>query len=247
MDGIGIRLRAIRQKCGFTLRDAEERSLRLAQHWNDASYRISASWLDRVERENRDLSASKLIVLGTIYSLSAEDLLGLYGQGTTDLALLPQIAQPNNTLILTRGPLAEYAKRLVPDSVLVEPVPEKTMLLPAEDYLPAQYRRGVIGKNDNVMEPMLKAGTLVMINTQRRAIAQRREWQTEYDRPIYFLFTREGYVCGWCDLDRITNWLTLVPHYASYASSRRWKYRTEVEVVGRIAALMRRFEEPQAA
>ncbi len=247
MDRIGIRLRAVRQKCGFTLRDVEERSLRIAQRWGDASYGISASWLDRVERENRALSGTKLIVLGVIYGLSSEELLALYARDRSNPTLAGEFASPNRTLLLTRGPFEEYARRRLPDSILTRPIPEITTLLPPEDDLPVQFRRGVIGKNDQTLEPMVRAGTLVLINTQHRAIAHRREWSNEYNRPIYFLYTHGGYVCGWCDLDRATDWLTLVPHYASYSPSRRWKYRVEVEVVGKVVALLQRFEDAPSA
>jgi hypothetical protein len=44
--------------------------------------------------------------------------------------------------------------------------------------------------------------------------------------------TREGYVCGWCELDRDSEWLTLIPHPLSPAHSRSWKYRKEIEIIG---------------
>lgn len=244
MDGIGGRLRSIRQKWGFTLREVEERSLRIAQQWGNPSYRISASWMDRVEREDRVLSGAKLIVLAVIYSLSSEELLSLYTQGSLSATHTEQLASPNTTLLLTRGPLEALVRQRLPDSIVSEKIPDQTTLLPPEDYLPTHYRRGIIGRQDRTLEPMVQTGTFVLINTQRRSIAHRREWTNEYDRPIYFLYTRLGYACGWCDLDRDTDWLTLVPHYASYAAGRRWKYRSEVEVVGRVAAMLQRFEEP---
>jgi hypothetical protein len=55
--------------------------------------------------------------------------------------------------------------------------------------------------------------------------------------------TREGYVCGWCELDRNSEWLTLIPHPLSPASSRRWKYRTEIEGLGRVVVVAIRFTE----
>ncbi|MGC2213002.1 MAG: helix-turn-helix transcriptional regulator [Silvibacterium sp.] len=243
MEGIGSRLRTIRQKWGLTLREVEERSIRIAQQWGNPSYRISASWLDRVEREDRVLSGAKLIVLGVIYSLPPEELLGLYTEGNENPAQIDQYSAPNATLLLTRGPLEEYARQRLPDNVVATSIPEETMLLPPEDYLPAHYRRGIIGRQDKTLEPMVRAGTFVLINTQKRSIAHRREWTNEYERPIYFLYTRAGYLCGWCDLDRKTDWLTLVPHYASYTPARLLKYRTEVEVIGRVAAMLQRFEE----
>lgn len=136
------------KKCGFTLRDVEERSASISQHWGDVSYRISASWLDRVERENRAPSGTKLIVLGVIYSLSSEELLALYVRDRLNPSLIRRFSSPNKTLLLTLGPLEEYARGRLPDLILAQPTPDETTLLPPEDYLPVQLRRGVIGKNE---------------------------------------------------------------------------------------------------
>src|SRR5436309_3549934 len=77
VSGIGARLRATRLQWQLTLREVEERSVALAERSGNPACRISASWLDRVERENRELSATKLIVLAVIYSLSTEQMLAL--------------------------------------------------------------------------------------------------------------------------------------------------------------------------
>jgi hypothetical protein len=73
--GIGGKLRTIRQTWQLSLREVEERSLRLAMERGNRSYQISASWLDRLEREEHELTVNKLIVLAHIYSLPAERLL----------------------------------------------------------------------------------------------------------------------------------------------------------------------------
>ena len=77
MDGIGTQLRAARLRLGLTLREVEDRTSQLLSSGGTAAYRISASWLDRVERENRGLSATKLIVLAFIYNLTMEQMLAL--------------------------------------------------------------------------------------------------------------------------------------------------------------------------
>jgi hypothetical protein len=88
---------------------------------------------------------------------------------------------------------------------------------------------------------MIRAGSIVLIDTQKRVIAGRREWNHEFDRPIYFLMTREGYVVGFCELDRETDWLTLIPHALSFESNRRWRLKKEIEVVGTVVgAFIRR-------
>lgn len=77
MNGMGSQLQQIRQRLGLTLRDVEQQTARLAQAARVPAYRISASWLNRVERKDRELSGTKLIVLVCIYNLTKEDILAL--------------------------------------------------------------------------------------------------------------------------------------------------------------------------
>lgn len=242
MDGIGSTLRSTRTRWGLTLREVEERSFHLAQQWGNSGYRISASWLDRIERGNGGLSATKLIVLAAIYNLRPEEMLGLCPGKSSFPAELDQLSSPNSTLLLTSGPLDEHARLWLPDRFAEDPPPEETTLLPPEQCsLPVHYRRGIIGRRDRTLEPMIRAGSIVLIDTRKRAIASRKEWNHEFDRPIYFLITRVGYVSGFCELDKQGEWLTLVPHALSPETSKRWRYKHEIEVLGTVAgACMRR-------
>jgi transcriptional regulator with XRE-family HTH domain len=246
MKDVGARLRAVRQKWGLTLREVEERSVSLAQKWGKDSFRISASWLDRVEREGRGLSFPKFIVLAVIYSISPEQLLAFAPSTASESQSSEYPSSPNTTLLLTEGPLENHARQWLPESVAIDPVPDGTTLLSPEGHLPSHYRRGIIGRLDKTLDPMIRPGSIVLINTQRRAIAHRREWTNEFDRPIYFLLTHAGYIFGWCELDKEAEWLTLVPHPLSYATAQRWRYRKEVEVIGRLAAVLLRMEESSA-
>src|ERR1700722_18298346 len=54
-EGIGRILRKIRKQWNLSLREVEERSLRFARERGNQSYQISASWLDRLEREEHEL------------------------------------------------------------------------------------------------------------------------------------------------------------------------------------------------
>jgi transcriptional regulator with XRE-family HTH domain len=241
-DGIGTQLRIARFRLGLTLREVEERTFLLGQKWGNATYRISASWLDRVERENRGLSATKLIVLAFIYNLTTQQMLSLCPGASDASAQLAPIPSPNSTVLLEQGPLEQHARLWLPDKLVSAPPPENTMLLQTEQgVLPTNLRRGVIGRRDKTMEPMILAGSIVLVDTLKRAIASRKAWTTEFDRPIYFLLTRTGYCCGFCELDRQSEWLTLVPHMLSpEPKDRRWRYRKEVEVVGTVTGLFTR-------
>ena len=70
MAGIGARLRTIRREWQLSLREVEERSLRFAQDRGSPSYQISASWLDRLEREDHELTVNKLIALARFLAAS---------------------------------------------------------------------------------------------------------------------------------------------------------------------------------
>jgi hypothetical protein len=87
---------------------------------------------------------------------------------------------------------------------------------------------------------MIPSGSIVLIDTQKRAIASRREWTNEFNRPIYFLYTRTGYISGFCELDKAAEWLTVVPHPLSFETSKRWRFKKEIEVIGTVAGVLMR-------
>jgi hypothetical protein len=139
---------------------------------------------------------------------------------------------------LTAGPLWDQAKYFLPSFLFATEPPDNTALLPTEsDQAAAPYRSGIIGKRDHTLAPMIPAGSIVQIDTRRRVISARKDWASEFQRPVHFLMTRDAYVCGWCELNTASDWLTLVSHPLSPTSSRRWRYQTEIETVGTVVAV----------
>jgi transcriptional regulator with XRE-family HTH domain len=242
--GIGPALRTIRRQWRLSLREVEERSLRFARERGNQSYQVSASWLDRLEREEHELTVNKLLVLAHIYGVSPEQLLRSIYPVDTRPILLRQLSGPNATMLLMEGPLQEQAIYPLQDEHYPGQPPDETALLSLEkSSLPTPYRRGIIGKRDCTLDPMIPAGSIVHIDTQKRAISSRKDWTHESQRPIYFFMIRDAYVCGWCELDRNSEWLTLIPHPLSPTSSRRWKYGTEIESLGRVVVVAIRLTE----
>jgi hypothetical protein len=241
---MGVRLRTIRQHWQLSLREVEERCLRIARERGNQSYQVSASWLDRLEREEHELTVNKLIVLAGIYDLHPEHLLRSLYPGDTQPQFLRQLSSTNATMLLTEGPLEEEARYLLQDARGPDQPPDETTLLSTETgSWPVPYRRGILGKRDRTLDPMIPPGSIVQIDTQKRAISSRKDWTQEFQRPVYFLMARDTYVCGWCELDKNSEWLTLIPHPLSAASSRRWKYRTEIENLGRVVGVAIRLSE----
>ncbi len=80
-----------------------------------------------------------------------------------------------------------------------------------------------------MLEPMIRPGSIVLIDTQKKVIGddRRDSGRTSLDRPHYFPGTTrdQGYVSGFCELDKDEKWLTLVPHPLSYETSKRWRFQ----------------------
>lgn len=242
MTNIGEKLRSIRVRWGLSLREVKERSHRLAKDWGNDAYGISGSWLARLERGKHEMTVSKLITLSTIYSEPAEELLREFQpkMPSQGMALGQEIHGPNTTQLVTGGQLDLRARQLIPDSFSSSPIPEDTMLLPPEDELPGSpYRRAIIGRRDRTLAPMIRPGSIIKIDIQRKAIPSRKEWTNEFDRPVFLLLTRNGYICGWCELAE-GGMLTIVTHNLSGQPFQHWKYKKEVEVIGRAVAVVMR-------
>ena len=99
-----------------------------------------------------------------------------------------------------------------------------------------------IGLEDYTMYPLLRPGSLVMIDGERRQIAS-DGWNNEYERPIYLVELRDGYVCGWCNVSK--SHITIVPHPVSKTPLRSFSLATEAEVIGQVVGVAMRLV-PQA-
>jgi len=102
-----------------------------------------------------------------------------------------------------------------------------------------KHRYGFIGLEDWSMYPLLYPGALVVIDESRRKIAQ-SGWTNEFDRPIYFLEHRDGYMCGWCSLHEGT--LLVQPHPASQQRPTAFAFQTEIDVLGQVTGVAMRLD-----
>ena len=84
------------------------------------------------------------------------------------------------------------------------------------------------------MFPILRPGSLVLIDESRRKIA-RSGWSNEFDRPIYFLEHRSGFVCSWCAVEG--DHLLVQPHPASEKQPSIFRFPDEVDVIGQVTGV----------
>jgi hypothetical protein len=96
---------------------------------------------------------------------------------------------------------------------------------------------GLIGLSDYTLYPLLKPGSFVQIDDTQRKV-QNPPSATEYDRPIYFVELRDGYLCGWCETQK--NQLLVIPHPLSPCKVKVFAHPMDAEIVGRVVAVAAR-------
>src|SRR5260221_14416865 len=98
------------------------------------------------------------------------------------------------------------------------------------------YLYGYLVFNARPTRPPLRPGALVLIDAASRTI-DNDGWDTEYDRPIYFVNLGERYWCGWCYKAGAT--LILQPNPRSRCIPEVYRY-SGVDVIGRVVGMATR-------
>ncbi len=239
----GSRLRQARERLGLTYRDVERASYDLASQRGRPEFIIRISRLADIENHGVIPSLYKLYSLAAIYHLNPLEVCQWYdvpldacfSDGTHLGAPKTHLAAPPTSL---RLPLrfdpgfdprrTEYLSRMVETWGQLEG---------AMFNGHPRYRYGYIGLDDHMMEPLLRPGSLVLVDP---AIQQVRNsgWSNEYERPIYFVDLRDGYRCSWCLSDGAK--LIMQPHPLSSCAPEVWRCPDEAEVVGQVVGLVTR-------
>jgi len=243
MEDVGQKLKQIRERLGLTYREVEEHSQRIAEVRNNEEFAIALSRLADIENKKTVPSLYRLYSLCVIYRLDYTEALGWYGVSLgnqpADSALLP--LERTHRMSFTPYDAGEIQLPIALDpgidparTVFLSRFIQKwgkvpLMLLNKFDLRDLTY--GYIGTEDWSMHPILPPGTLVVIDQSRRRI-QNSGWTSEYDRPIYFLEHRDGYVCSWCTMKE--SHLTLHPHPSSLKDPEVFVYPKEIEVIGQV-------------
>lgn len=239
----GSRLRQARERLGLTYRDVERATYDLASQRGRPEFIIRISRLADIENYGVIPSLYKLYSLAAIYHLNPLEVCQWYdvpldacfSDGRHLGARKTHLAAPPTSL---RLPLrfdpgfdprrTEYLSRMVETWGQLEG---------AMFNGHPRYRYGYIGLDDHMMEPLLRPGSLVLVDP---AIQQVRNsgWSNEYERPIYFVDLRDGYRCSWCLSDGPK--LIMQPHPLSSCAPEVWRCPDEAEVVGQVVGLVTR-------
>lgn len=234
-------LKALRDSRNVTVREVELESRRIAEAKGDKRFYISNARLTQLENDPlSEPSLWKLFSLSAIYNVRITELMRFYNVDADESDKYNAIATPGETRLLSEVPDVYRTSQFLRDHVKF---PDKTTLLPRvvqagdhkSDFAKLdpdnQTTYGYIGLDDFTMYPLIRPGSFVALDTRQNKLGL-IAWHTEYERPIYFVELRDGYSCGWCELQG--NQLLLIPHHSSPVSIRRFTYPREIEVVGRV-------------
>lgn len=245
----GTKLRSLREALGCTMREVESASLQIARRRGSEEYAIPPSRLSDIETKGVVPSIFRLYSLAAIYRYSFRELLTWYGVDLNDIPLDAGIAHlPNSHL----SSLSENVDQMqVPVRMdpgfnlhkttnlgrMIEkwgPVPLSYLSgLAAEE----KYTYGYIGVEDFTMYPILPPGSFVQVDESKNKSSE-GAWRSEYERPIYFVETREGFVCSWCSVRRDS--IVLQPHPLSPVAVRVLRHPQEAEIIGQVVGVAMR-------
>lgn len=247
----GQQLRALREQLGLTLRDVEIASERISARHRNRAFALNPSRLSDIETKGGLPSIYRLHSLAVIYRRDVRELLSWYGievnESASDLGLA---APPRSHLAetLDSATAVKVPVRLDPSfdprrTLNLGRVVEKWGVVPLaylNRFASTDYTYAYLGSEDFTMYPLLLPGSFLQVDESRNEVAE-GAWRSEYERPIYFVETREGFTCCWCSLEG--GEITLQPHPLSPARIRVAQHPRDAEVIGQVVGVAMRLGE----
>jgi transcriptional regulator with XRE-family HTH domain len=245
----GLRLRQIREALGLTYRNVEQASYEIAVKRGRPDFILHISRLADIENRNVVPSLYKLYSLATIYHLSSVEISSWYEapfqktfeDGAAFRAPLTHLHEFQKKLLAPGNASPAFDSECT--GLLAEAPTLSASFPEAREASPDRYRYGYIGLNDRRMAPILRPGSMVLVDTALRTVED-ADWSNEYDRPLYFVETRCGYRCGW--FQKRKSRLIMQPHTLSRCSPEAWRTPAEAEVLGKVVGLVTYLNEPWA-
>ena len=255
--GAGQRLKAARVRLGLSTRDVQRKSEQIALEKRNQEYYLSHAWLTDIEQGRFMPGLFKLYSISAIYDKSFSEIASYFGLRIADLNRdRASIGVPRTHLVDRDGDVENQSVSLPvefkPDfsfektnllSRVVQKWDEVPIgLLQHLDLRKSMY--GYIGLEDDTLYPLIRPGSLVQIDPSQRKITS-APWRTEFERPIYFIELRDGYLCSWCELNR--GQLMVIPHPQSRQPVRNFEHPSQAEVVGRVTGVAMRIVAEEGA
>ena len=246
MEDAGQKLKRARERLNLRYRDVEEASIQIAERHGNDEFVIALSRLSDIENKGTIPTIYRLYSLCAIYRLDLLEVLEWY---RVDLAALPAdaasipIERTHMLNFVSNGHGEVQVPLSLDPGIDLRKTTYLSRMIQRWGKLPLTllsgldlktHRYAFIGSEDWFMYPIVQPGALVMIDESHRKIVN-SGWSSEFERPIYFLEHRRGFLFGWCTLHE--SQLVLQPHPASPCFPEVFTYPEQIDVVGQVSGV----------
>jgi hypothetical protein len=237
------------------MQEVEVACARIAERYGNTEFLIPPSRLSDVETKGIIPSIHRIYSLAVVYRKDVKELLSWFGVDFNGIAKDIEVSIPTKSHFF--GALGNVSAITIP--MRLDPrfdsrrtanfsrMVEAWGVVPLsylEQFASREYTYGYIGSEDLTMYPILPPGTFLQVDESRNEVAK-GGWRSEYERPIYFVETRQGHTCCWCALNR--DEIILQPHPLSPVAARVLRYPQQAEVIGQVVGVAMRLGEWQVA
>jgi len=256
----GERLKQVRTQLGLTTREVAHLSRQIADAERNSEFLVSSPWLTQIENEKSAVpSIYKLFTIASIYGMAYSSLLAVYGVDIKKINIF-HAGMPIERTHLTESleatePPSKYLELPVrfdaglnlSETNLLSRMIESWGRVPMEfiQHLDLRHRLyGFVGFTDYTLYPLLRPGSFVEIDPERRD-PRPRPVKSEFDRGIYFVDLRSEYACEWCEV--IDDRLLLIAHPLSPSKTRSFRFPQDAEIIGQVTGVAMRVGAPVPA
>jgi len=247
----GKSLRTLREKLGLTMRDVENSSARIADRYRNEEFSIPPSRLSDIETKGILPSIYRLYALSVIYRRDVRELMSWYGVDLNNMpADLGLVSPPKSHVSEALSGLqsVQVPVRMDPGfderrTTNLGRMVEQWGLVPLAylaQFATTDFTYGYVGTHDFTMYPILPPGSFIQVDESRNRVLE-GSWRSEYERPIYFVETRDGHTCCWCSMRREE--IILQPHTLSPAAVRILRHPQDAEVLGQVVGVAMKLTE----
>jgi transcriptional regulator with XRE-family HTH domain len=250
----GQQLRGIRERLGLTLRDVETASSEIARRRGNSEFSIPFSRLSDIETKGIIPSIFRIYSLSAIYRMDHRDLFAAYGIEWDSMVpdlMASEIRRTHKISALDSTSKVDVPVAMDPGfdsrrTTNIGRMIQKWGTVPTsflQRFAETKHTYGYLGTEDFTMYPLLLPGSFLQIDETKTEVINGL-WRSEYKRPIYFIETRESFICSWCNLQHRDE-LVIQPHPLSSVSARIFHTPQEAEVIGQVVAIAMRLDDWQ--
>lgn len=246
----GDALRLMREKLGLTLRDVEAASMRLAQIHGNPDMGIAISRISDIETKGLLPSIFRLYSFAVIYRTSIQEMMALFGLDVNQISSDSSVISPSRTHKTNILDLVGSVRMPIQIDPAFNPASTTNFgrmivrwgsvpMTFLQQFENTDFTYGYVGTEDFTMYPLLLPGSFVQIDEAMRKVGE-KIWRSEYERPIYFVQTRDGFTCSWCEQEGQN--MVLLPHPLSPVKIRTLRHDRDVEIIGQVVAVAMRLD-----